>query len=76
MGWRLIAPLKIIYNYVLGTGNGEKMQKIFYIFISIVTFLTIFITILSSENSAFILNKKEYYWPTPGYRRNIFLFWL
>ena len=43
------------------------MQKIYYSFISIVTILTIFITLLSSENSAYNLNKKEYYWPTPGF---------
>ncbi len=42
------------------------MQKIIYIFFSIIFFLTIFITILSCENSAFIY-KSEYYWPTPGY---------
>ena len=43
------------------------MQKIYYIFLSIVTILTIFITILSSENSAYNIKINEYYWPTPGF---------
>ena len=45
------------------------MQKIYYIFISIVTFITIFITIFSEysiTNSTITLNK--YYWPAPGFK--------
>lgn len=43
------------------------MQKIFYSFISLVIFLTIFITVFSSENSNYKITKTEYYWPTPGF---------
>ena len=45
------------------------MQKIYYIFLSVITILTIFITILSSENSAYSLNvnNEKFYWPTPGF---------
>lgn len=45
------------------------MQKIYYTFISIITILTIFITILSSENSVYIKNTNKYYWPTPGFNK-------
>jgi len=47
------------------------MQKVYYIFISIITILTIFITILSSENSAYNLNiqKEKLYWPTPSFNK-------
>ena len=44
------------------------MQKIYYIFISIITILTIFITLLSSENSAYNIKTNEYYWPTPSFK--------
>lgn len=43
------------------------MEKIFYTFISFTTFLTIFIVILSGENSANIKTNSKYYWPTPGF---------
>lgn len=43
------------------------MQKIYYIFLSIITILTIFITTLSSENSAYTIKTEKYYWPTPGF---------
>lgn len=45
------------------------MQKFYYSFVLIVTILTIFITILSSENSAYNinLNNESFYWPTPGF---------
>lgn len=43
------------------------MKKIYYTFISFTTILTIFITVLSSENSANIKNNSKYYWPTPSY---------
>lgn len=45
------------------------MQKTYYIFLSIVTILTIFITIFSGENSAynFNVNNEKFYWPTPGF---------
>lgn len=44
------------------------MQKIYYIFLSVVTILTIFITVFSSENySISTISVEEYYWPTPGF---------
>lgn len=46
------------------------MQKIYYIFLSIVISLTVFITAFSSGNYSISTNSninKEYYWPTPGF---------
>jgi murein DD-endopeptidase MepM/ murein hydrolase activator NlpD len=43
------------------------MQKIFYSFLSIVIFLTIFITVFSVENSNCQIMNNNYYWPTPGF---------
>lgn len=43
------------------------MQKIFYSFLLSIIFLTIFITVFSSENSNYKIMKSEYYWPTPGF---------
>lgn len=43
------------------------MQKIYYIFISVITILTIFIVFLSSENSTCNIGTNKYYWPTPGF---------
>lgn len=43
------------------------MQKIFYSFLSIVIFLTIFITVFSVENSNCKIYSNDYYWPTPGF---------
>lgn len=43
------------------------MQKIFYSFLSLVIFLTIFITVFSVENSNYKIINNEYYWPTPGF---------
>lgn len=46
------------------------MQRIYYIFLSTIVVLSIFITVFSSENysisASFNINK-EYYWPTPGF---------
>ena len=44
------------------------MQKIYYLFLSIISILTIFITILSSENSAYNFKIEEYCWPTPNFK--------
>ena len=43
------------------------MQKIFYIFLSLVSFLTIFITVFAIENFNFEEVNSEYYWPTPSF---------
>lgn len=43
------------------------MQKFYYSFISVMIFFTIFITILSGENSANIKIESKCYWPTPSF---------
>ena len=45
------------------------MQKIYYIFLSLITILTIFITVFSVENSNYVFNyeSEKYYWPTPNF---------
>ena len=43
------------------------MYKSFISIISFTIFLTIFITILSGENSANIKIESKYYWPTPNF---------
>lgn len=43
------------------------MQKSFISIISFTIFLTIFITIMSGENSANFKIKSTYYWPTPNF---------